>query len=54
MLQKTIIRLGAVARIVETTYFAPLLAPLKCPRLSAIRTRWEIVCASIFCMTVAL
>jgi hypothetical protein len=54
VLQKTIISLGAVATIVETTYFAPLLRPLKCPRLSAIRTRWEIVRACIFCMTAAL
>jgi hypothetical protein len=43
-----------IARIVKTTYLALLLAPLKCPRLSAIRTRWEIVRACIFCMTAAL
>jgi hypothetical protein len=54
VLQKTIIRPGEVATIVETTYFALLLVPLKSPRLSAIRTRWEIVRASIFCMTAAL
>jgi hypothetical protein len=54
VLQKTIIRPRAVATIVETTYFTPLLASLKCPRLSAIRTRWEIVRACIFCMTAAL
>ena len=54
VLQKMIISLGAVATIVETTYFALLLAPLKCPRLSAIRTRWEMVRACIFCMTAAL
>jgi hypothetical protein len=54
VMQKTIIRLGAIAKMVETTYFALLLAPLKCPRLSAIRTRWEIVRACIFCMTAAL
>ena len=38
----------------ETTYFALLLAPLKSPRPSAIRTRWEIVRACIFCMIAAL
>jgi hypothetical protein len=29
------------------------LASLKCPRLSVIRARWEIVRACIFCMTAA-
>jgi hypothetical protein len=49
-----VLRLGGGRAIVETTYFALLLAPLKCPRLSTIRTRWEIVRACIFCMTAAL
>jgi hypothetical protein len=54
VLQKTIIRLGSGRENGGNYLLRPVICAIELPRLSAIRTRWEIVRASIFCMTAAL